>query len=69
MAWGGAEEQAAERRKGNFLAKNWQDEAEKVLERTVSTTIQFKMMFALNSIALDGTLLEYQKTNRADHSH
>ena len=59
MAWGGAEEQEAERRKWNFLAKNWQDEAEKVLERTVSTIIQFKMMFALNSIALDGTLLEY----------
>ena len=52
MAWGGAAEQEAEHRKGNFLAKNWQDEAEKVLERTVSTTLQFKLMFSLKSILL-----------------
>jgi hypothetical protein len=36
MAWGGAAEQEVERRKGNFEAKNWHEEAEKVLERTVS---------------------------------
>ncbi|KAF8236929.1 hypothetical protein L208DRAFT_1249650 [Tricholoma matsutake] len=36
LAWGGAEEQAAECQKGNRLAKNWQDEAQKILERMVS---------------------------------
>jgi len=36
MAWGGAEEQAEEIRAGNMNAKNWQDEAQKILETTVS---------------------------------
>lgn len=39
LAWGGAEEQAAERRKGNRLAKNWQDKAQKILEITVSCVL------------------------------
>jgi hypothetical protein len=37
MAWGGAEEQAAEIAAGNLDAKNWQDEARKVVERTASS--------------------------------
>jgi hypothetical protein len=37
MAWGGAEEQAAEIAAGNTNAKNWQDEARKVVEQTVSS--------------------------------
>jgi hypothetical protein len=32
MAWGGAAEQAEERAAGNTNAKNWQDEALKVVE-------------------------------------
>jgi hypothetical protein len=36
MAWGGAEEQAAEIQAGNLNAKNWQVEALKILETTVS---------------------------------
>jgi hypothetical protein len=32
LAWGGAEEQDKERAAGNQQAKNWQDEAQKVLE-------------------------------------
>jgi hypothetical protein len=36
MAWGGAEEQAEEIDAGNLDAKNWQDEAQKILETTVS---------------------------------
>jgi hypothetical protein len=36
LAWGGEEEQAAERAAGNRYAKNWQDEARKVVEREVS---------------------------------
>jgi hypothetical protein len=35
MAWGGAEEQAKEIRAGNKHAKNWQDEAKKIVEATV----------------------------------
>jgi hypothetical protein len=37
MAWGGAEEQAKERAAGNRNAKNWQDEARKLVEKTVSS--------------------------------
>lgn len=33
--WGGAEEQAAEIVAGNLYAVNWQDEALKIVERTV----------------------------------
>ena len=35
LAWGGAEEQAKERAAGNRQAKNWQDEARKVVEAEV----------------------------------
>ena len=35
MAWGGAEEQEKECRMGIIDAKNWQDEAQQVLEKTV----------------------------------
>ena len=35
LLWGGAEEQAAEFDAGNFAAKNWQDEAKKIVENTV----------------------------------
>jgi hypothetical protein len=35
MAWGGAAEQAEERTAGNPHAKNWQDEALKVVEQTM----------------------------------
>ncbi len=40
LAWGGAEEQAAERRKGNRLAKNWQDEAQKMLDELLELSQQ-----------------------------
>ena len=35
MAWGGAEEQEKEHRKGNTEAKNWKDEAQQILEKMV----------------------------------
>ncbi len=41
VAWGGPEEQAAEIASGNANAKNWQDEAKKIVERTVSLFIYF----------------------------
>lgn len=36
MAWGGEEEQAREQSAGNQHAKNWYDEAMKIVEDTVS---------------------------------
>lgn len=36
LAWGGPEEQAAEIAAGNPNAKDWQDEAKKIVEKTVS---------------------------------
>lgn len=36
LRWGGEKEQQEEREKGNLDAKNWQDEARKILETTVS---------------------------------
>jgi hypothetical protein len=39
MTWGGEAEQIKERAAGNHNAKNWQDEARKVIENTVSINI------------------------------
>ena len=36
LLWGGPEEQAAEIEAGNRNAKDWQDEAKKMVEKTVS---------------------------------
>jgi hypothetical protein len=36
MAWGGTEEQAREHAAGNAHAKDWQDEARKIIEQMVS---------------------------------
>lgn len=36
LAWGGPEEQAAEIKAGNDDAKDWQDEARKIVEQTVN---------------------------------
>jgi hypothetical protein len=35
LAWGGEKEQAEERAAGNWNAKNWQDEAQKILKAMV----------------------------------
>jgi hypothetical protein len=39
MAWGGPEEQAEEHANGNAAAKDWHDEALKIVKRTVSPYI------------------------------
>jgi hypothetical protein len=36
LSWGGAEEQELECWEGNMFAKNWQDEALKIVEKMVS---------------------------------
>ena len=56
MAWGGVEEQQEERRKGNIEAKNWQDEAQQILEETVCPRLPG--FFLADSVVLDGTILE-----------
>jgi hypothetical protein len=40
LSWGGAEEQAMERLRGNPNAKNWQDKALKIVEKTGSINSQ-----------------------------
>jgi hypothetical protein len=37
LSWGGPDEQAKERAEGNPDAKDWQDEAKQIVERTVSS--------------------------------
>ena len=39
LAWGGPEEQAAEIAAGNLDAKDWQDEAKQIVEKTVSAPL------------------------------
>jgi hypothetical protein len=46
LSWGGAKEQEEERENGNLDAKNWQDEACKILE----TTVRFKFILYKNMI-------------------
>lgn len=41
MQWGGAEQQRKEKAAGNRFAKNWRDEARKVLEETVRSSVIF----------------------------
>src|SRR5882757_1112137 len=42
LSWGGPKEQAAEVERGNLLAKDWHDEATKIVERTVRCSVPHK---------------------------
>jgi hypothetical protein len=44
LAWGGEKEQAEECAAGNQNAKNWQDEAQKILETTVCVTLDLLLI-------------------------
>ena len=46
VAWGGPEEKAAKVEAGNSNAKDWQDEARYIVERTVSHLILFLFQYA-----------------------
>ena len=48
MAWGGAEEQKREQEAGNRHAKNWHDEAVKVVEKTME---EFQSANSINTPA------------------
>jgi hypothetical protein len=56
LAWGGEEERLKEIENGNLDAKNWQDEAVKVLEQTVRIT--YSHIWQLISFNTDGEILE-----------
>ena len=46
LSWGGPEEQAAEIANGNLGAKDWQDEARKIVENTVSRIASLTLGYA-----------------------
>jgi hypothetical protein len=63
LAWGGEKEQEAEREAGNPHAKNWQDEARKLVEREVSYF--FKITIIDNKSTSDWFQMEkYWKDNQ-----
>jgi len=49
LSWGGAEEKEAEIAAGNLDAKDWHDEANKLVENTVRPTIPFDMSYHTNA--------------------
>jgi len=55
--WGGAKEQEAEQEAGKLDAKNWQDEAQKVLEQTVHVLCCI-LLVLMPSLVTDTMLLE-----------
>ena len=42
LSWGGPEEQATEIEQGNPLAKDWHDEAKKIVEKMVRYSVRYK---------------------------
>jgi len=60
MAWGGVAEQEVEMAAGDLYAKNWQDEARKIVERTVSFLNPFFQDMVIDGSILDGAILEEQ---------
>jgi hypothetical protein len=62
LAWGGAKEQEVEYEAGNFEAKNWQDEARKVLEKTVTLSHHDDAPAAPPNMSLVLQVKQYWKT-------
>jgi hypothetical protein len=59
LAWGGPVEQAAEIAAGNPHAKDWQDEALKILEKTVRCFFKdFKLQDGAQYNEIDGRILQ-----------
>src|ERR1700688_3276097 len=58
VAWGGPEEQANEIAAGNIDAKDWQDEAKQVVEKTGGYLVSYVFQFiCLIKSDTDGTVL------------
>jgi hypothetical protein len=58
IQWGGPAEQAAEIEAGNLDAKDWQDEARKIVEKTVRRSLHLHKIIMLTTCTkLDGPIL------------
>jgi len=69
MAWGGTAEQAEEIRAGNKHAKNWQDEAQKIVEAAVRYP-QFSFTNTHSKLLqTDGEILPEPSQSRALHAN
>jgi hypothetical protein len=55
--WGGPAEQEAERKAGNPFAKNWQDEAQKIVEGVVRPSSLANTTYLTCLNVIDGELL------------
>ena len=58
VAWGGPAEQEAERKAGNPLAKDWQDEARRILESIVRVHSSVDATYLTCIYITDGALLQ-----------
>ena len=58
VAWGGPAEQEAECKAGNPLAKDWQDEARRILESTVRVHSSVDATYLTCIYITDGALLQ-----------
>lgn len=65
LTWGGAEEQAKERAAGNVNARNWQDDALKVVEMTVSNSVTWNNHNPTLWLRTDGEVLQEASKSRA----
>ena len=57
LNWGGPDEQAAEIEAGNLDAKDWHDEARKIVESTVRRTLFFTRDIVLTTGQTDVSVL------------
>jgi hypothetical protein len=57
MSWSGPNEQAAEIDAGNPDAKDWQDEARKIVEKTVCCSLHLHKIIMLTMCKLDCPIL------------
>ena len=57
LSWGGPKEQAAEVKQGNLLAKDWHDEAKKIVEKTVRCSVPHQRNTLL-ILKPDGSVLQ-----------
>ena len=70
LAWGGAEEQAEQVAVGYPNAKNWQDEARKVLETKVFVVYLPQLMLTSDTTSIvDGGILEDLAKGRTNNHH
>ena len=49
LSWGGPKEQATKIEAGNIDVKDWQDEAKKIVEKTVHSSISHSVSFTHGS--------------------